>query len=267
MACCAAAYSDGRFRFPGFDKESTMKATSRHNIYVLIHKALRACMSDALVAVGRMDPDDAGEVAATAALVRSLLDFARLHLQSEEDWVHPALEARRPGSSAETRADHLQHRETFAMLETSLRAVEGSAGSAREAAALRLYRHLALFVADNFQHMHVEETENHATLIECYSEEEIHSLEGQIVASHTPAETALAMRWMLPAASAPERAALLSGVRQNAPRPAFEGLLAAVRPYLGARDWAKLEAAIGPLSSGNAAAVQTQPAAVEVDLA
>ena len=44
--------------------------------------------------------------------------------------------------------------------------------SLREVAALRLYRHLALFVADNLQHMHVEETENHATLIECYSEED-----------------------------------------------------------------------------------------------
>lgn len=240
-----------------------MNTTQRHNIYVLIHKAMRACMSDALVAVGRMDPHDAGEVAATAALVRNLLDFARLHLQSEEDWIHPALEMRRAGSSAETRADHLQHREAFVMLETSLRAMEGSTGPAREVAALRLYRHLALFVADNFQHMHVEETENHATLIECYSEGEILALEGSIVGSHTPAETAMAMRWMLPAASAPERAALLGGMRQHAPKPAFEGILASVRPHLSAPDWAKLEAALDLLPVQNEVAVRAQ--AVEVD--
>jgi len=242
-----------------------MNPTQRHNIYVLIHKALRACMSDALVAVGRMDPHDADEVAATAALVRELLQFAHIHLQAEEDWIHPALEMRRAGSSAETRADHLQHREAFAMLETSLRAVEGSAGTAREVAALRLYRHLALFVADNLQHMHVEETENHATLIECYSEEEIGAIEGSIVGSHTPAETAMAMRWMLPAVNAPERAALLAGMRQNAPRSAFDATLAAVRPHLGARDWAKLEAAIGPLAAGNDHAVQPRLQVVEVD--
>ena len=116
-----------------------MNPTQRHNIYVLIHKALRACMSDTLVAVGRMDPYVACEVTSTAALVRNLLEFAHIHLQSEENWFHPALEARRPGSSAETRADHLQHREAFAMLETSLRAVEGSAGPAREVAALRAF--------------------------------------------------------------------------------------------------------------------------------
>jgi hypothetical protein len=242
-----------------------MNPTQRHNIYVLIHKALRACMSDALVAVGRMDPHDAGEVASTAALVRNLLEFARIHLQSEEDWVHPALEARRAGSSAETRADHLQHREAFVMLDTSLRAMEGSAGQAREVAALRLYRHLALFVADNLQHMHVEETENHATLIECYSEEEIRAIEVSIVGSHAPAETAMAMRWMLPAASAPERAALLVEMRQNAPRPAFEATLAAVRPHLSARDWAKLEVAIGSQPTANERAANAQARAVEAD--
>lgn len=241
-----------------------MNPTQRHNIYVLIHKALRACMSDALVAVGRMDPHDAGEVASTSALVRNLLEFARVHLQSEEDWIHPALDARRAGSSAETRADHLQHREAFAMLETSLRAVEGSTGIAREVAALRLYRHLALFVADDFQHMHVEETENHATLIECYSEEEVRAIEASIVGSHTPAETAMAMRWLLPAASAPERAALLVGMRQSAPLPAFEAILAAVRPHLSARDWAKLEAVISPLPAGKDSAVYAQAKAVEV---
>jgi hypothetical protein len=242
-----------------------MNPTQRYNIYVLIHKALRACMSDALVAVGRMDPHDADEVAATAALVRELLQFAHIHLQAEEDWIHPALEMRRAGSSAETRADHLQHREAFAMLETSLRAVEGSTGTAREVAALRLYRHLALFVADNLQHMHVEETENHATLIECYSEEEVLAIEGSIVGSHTPGETAMAMRWMLPAVNAAERAALLGGVRQNAPRPAFDATVAAVRPHLSARDWAKLEAAIGPLAAGNDRAVHARAQAVEVD--
>jgi len=196
-----------------------MNPTQRHNIYVLIHKALRACMSDALVAVGRMDPHDADEVAATAALVRELLQFAHIHLQAEEDWIHPALEMRRAGSSAETRADHLQHRET----------------------------------------------ENHATLIECYSEEEIGAIEGSIVGSHTPAETAMAMRWMLPAVNAPERAALLAGMRQNAPRSALDATLAAVRPHLGARDWAKLEAAIGPLAAGNDHAVQPRLQVVEVD--
>ena len=36
----------------------------RFDMYVGIHKALRPMMTDALLALGRMDPDDAAEVAA-----------------------------------------------------------------------------------------------------------------------------------------------------------------------------------------------------------
>jgi hypothetical protein len=244
-----------------------MNTTDRHNVYILIHKALRACMADVLVTVGRMDPHDPDDVAAAAATVRNLLAFARSHLQHEDDWIHPALEARRAGSSAETSADHLQHREAFDLLEASLRAVESSMGAGREAAALRLYRHLALFVADNLQHMHVEETENHATLIECYSEEEIFAIEGAIIGSHTPDKLAVVMRWMVPAASAPERVGLLAGLRQNAPRPAFDAILALVRPHLSARDWAKLESALDLLPAATGVAARAPAAVVEYSAA
>ncbi len=236
----------------------------RHNPYTLIHKGLRACMTDVLVIVGRIDPHDADDVATAARAVREMLDFARSHLQHEEDWIHTALEARRTGSSAETRTDHLQHREAFTLLEASLRALEDSTGAERAAAALRLYRQLALFVADNFQHMHVEETENQATLIECYTEEEVLVIEAGIVGSLTPAEVALAMRWMLPSASAPERAGVLAAMQRTAPRPAFEGILAGIHPHLSARDRAKLEAALTTTpAASNGAAVRT-PSAMQI---
>jgi hypothetical protein len=222
-----------------------MNPNERFNIYTLIHKGLRACMADALLAVGRMDPDDGADVASAAATVRGLLAFARSHLQHEEDWIHPALEAGRSGSSEETQADHVEHLEALAALEVSLRALEGSTGAARAGAALRLYRQLALFVADNFHHMHVEETENHATFVECFSDDEVIALSDRLVASLTPEEKATAMRWMLPFANAAERVGVLAKIRETAPPPAFEALLALVRPHLSARDVAKLDLALG----------------------
>ncbi len=222
-----------------------MNPNERFNIYTLIHKGLRACMADALLTVGRMDPNDSEDVALAADTVRGLLAFARSHLQHEEDWIHPALEAVRARSSETTRLDHLEHREAFARLEASLRALEGSVGPARAVAALRLYRQLALFVADNFQHMHVEETENHATFVEGYADEEVMALSDRLAASLTPAEKAAAMRWMLPYANAAERAGVLANVRDTAPRPAFEALLELARQHLSRRDAAKLDVALG----------------------
>lgn len=224
-----------------------MKASERFNIYTGIHKGLRACMSEVLLQVGRLDPNDAEEVRAAMAAVRELIGFANGHLRHENEWIHPALEACRPGASVESQADHARHLESFALLEASVRAVESSAPGGRAEAALRLYRQLALFVAENFEHMHVEETENHATLIAGYSDAEVRELDRRLVASVKPELLMTALRWMVPGLGAPQRAELLGAMQASAPRPVFDAVLERVRPHLGARDWAKLGAALGPM--------------------
>jgi len=226
-----------------------MASQQRFNLYAQIHKGLRACMSEVLVSVGRLDPQDDDEVRTAAAAVRGLIDFARDHLAHEEQLIHPALEARRPGASVETHADHLHHLESFRLIEACLREVESSPAAVRADTVQRLYRQLALFVAANFEHMHVEETENHAALCASYSEEEILDLHRTVVASVRPPALMVALRWMIPSSSAPERAALLAGMQRDAPPPVFAAVLELIRPHLSARDWARLGAAIGPMPS------------------
>ena len=221
--------------------------TDRYNIYTLIHKGLRAWMCEVLTTVGRMDPYDPADVAAGLAEVRGLLAGCESHLEHENEYVHTALEARAPGSASATASDHVHHEHALASIEAAVRAVESTTGSARAAAALQLYRQLALFIADNFRHMQVEETDNHATLTAHYSEIEVFAIEQSIVGSLAPEEKMAVMRWMAPSAAPHERAALLSGMQQNAPRPAFEAVLGLIRPHLSTRDWAKLGAAIGPM--------------------
>jgi hypothetical protein len=55
---------------------------------------------------------------------------------------------------------------------------------------------------------------------------------------------ALAMRWMLPHMNPAERAALLRGMRREAPPEVFAGVLGLVQPLLGGRDWLKLHQAL-----------------------
>jgi hypothetical protein len=231
-----------------------MATTDRHNIYVMIHKGLRAWMCDVLTTVGRLDPHDPVDVAAALGEVRALLAGCKSHLVHENEYLHAALEARAPGSSATTALDHEHHEHALVDLEISASAVEGVSGSARVAAVMRLYRQLATFIAENFQHMHVEETENHAALTAHYDEAEVFAIEQAIVGSLTPGEKMATMRWMVPAASPHERAMLLSGMRSNAPRPAFEAVLGLVRPLLSEREVAKLDAAIGPMPQAEATA-------------
>jgi hypothetical protein len=222
-------------------------AAGRFDIYLGVHKGLRSFMADTLTSVGRLDARDADDVARTLAQVRGLLDACRHHLNAEDRFIHAAMEARRPGSAADRAGEHADHAQAFERLEADVRAVERAQPDARAAAALHLYRDLAVFVAENLEHMHAEETAHNAVLWATHGDEEIAEIQHAIVASIHPEAMAVFMRWMIPAMTPAERAGLLGGIQLNAPREVLERILATVRPHLGERDWTKLMAAIAPL--------------------
>lgn len=223
---------------------TTGAAAPRFDIYVLIHKALRAYMCDTLLAVARADADDARDVSAVLAQVRELAGFCANHLRHENDFVHAAMDARRPGSAAQTAGDHVHHEEELDRLRSLADAVEKSGNTERTAALLQLYSCLALFVAENFTHMNVEETQNNTALWSAYTDDELMEIERALVASIAPEEMALVMRWMIPSMSAGERAEMLSGIRASAPEPVFGAMLGIARAHLSDRDWGKLSQAL-----------------------
>jgi Hemerythrin HHE cation binding domain len=213
----------------------------RPDFYSGIHKALRVLMGDTLARVGRLDTDDAAELADTLGRVDALLDAFRGHLAKENTYVHPAIEARRPGATQRVAGEHLEHLENIAALEseaTSLRALPNPT------AALRLYRHLALFVAENLEHMHVEETHHNALLWDAYSDAELEQIHQRILASIEPVEMAVLLPLMVASISPAERAAMLGGMQQQMPPEALRGVLALVRPQLDDTAWDKLARAL-----------------------
>ncbi len=222
------------------------KIAGRYDIYVQIHKGLRSFMMHTLEQLGRMDARDECETAESLAQLRALLGLCRSHLEHENHHLHTAMEARRPGSTARISLEHVHHERSIEALQAAAREVELAAGAARAAAALRLYRALALFVGENFEHMHVEETANNAVLWEVYDDAELAAIERAIVASIAPEEAMLVGRWMLPAMTAGDRAAQLAAMRQTAPAAVLAGMLAMLKQRLSERDWYKLGAALGP---------------------
>jgi len=213
---------------------------ARLDLYASIHKALRSFMADTLGAVGRMDADDADERSATLAQLRSLLDSLEHHAQIEDEFIHPAMQARRPGSASETGAEHQRQRAALRELHRQADAVEGVAVEARAAAAQELYRHLSLVVAGNLAHMHEEETVHNAVLWAEFSDDELAQIHDRIVASIAPPEMAQIVRWMAPSLTPYERAGLFGALQAKAPAQVFQGLLEVARPHLAPNDWNKL---------------------------
>lgn len=222
-----------------------MHTPSRFDIYAPIHKGLRACFAQALVNAGRLDWTDDAEVAAVTAEVLDLLTFCQKHLEKENRFVHPAMEARRPGSAASALTEHVHHEADIAVLREIVLTLRLVPALRREPVARQLYQRLAGFVTDNLAHMAFEEREHNRVLWETHSDAEIQAIEAAIVASLPPEEAGLSLRWMLTAMSAEERAGFLANMRAQAPAEAFAGVLAMLRPLLGDRDRLKLDNALG----------------------
>lgn len=218
----------------------------RLDLYAPIHKALRSFMTDTLARVGRLDVFDRADMAEALAQLDALLSQCANHLKHENEFMHPAIEARLPGGAARIADEHVQHLAAIeALREDARRLVDAGDAAQRPPLALRLYRHLALFVAENFEHMHVEETQHNAALWDHYSDAELAELHGRLMASLPPQEMLAVARWMVPALSPSERAGMLNGARADMPQHAFQALVGSVRPHLDGRAWAKLAPAIG----------------------
>lgn len=217
------------------------QADGRYDIYAGIHKALRLFMFDTLTRLGRLDVHDAAEVSATLGQLRSLLEICRGHLDHENRFVHTAIEAHQPGASVRIAREHLDHLEGIEAL-----AAEATALLAlpRAPAALRLYQHLARFIGENLEHMHIEESQHNAVLWAYCSDDEIAAVEQRLVASLDPADMTAMLRWMVPAMNPGERAKVLGGMQRQMPPEAMRAALGTVRPHLDDTAWAKLADAL-----------------------
>ena len=217
----------------------------RMDLYVSIHKALRSFMTDTLTRIGRIDVADRADRDAALDQLDDLLALCLDHLRHENEFIHAAIEAREPAGSRRIAEEHVEHAESIAALRSEAAALREVNGNDAERLALRLYRHLALFVAENFQHMHVEETAQNALLWQHFSDRELAELHGRILAAISPEQHVVVARWMVPASTPAERARIVGGAKAQMPPEALLGVMSVVRPHIDDAGWAKLAAAVG----------------------
>jgi hypothetical protein len=212
----------------------------------MIHKTLRKMMFDTVYALGCADVVDDREFHASLDQGLALCESCDHHLQKENHYVHPAMEARSPGSTRQILDEHFEHIEEIDFIRTEVARIRGAANESRATEMHRLYLHMTHFLADNLKHMRYEELEHNAVLWAKYSDAELMAIEQRIIANVAPAEMMAILKVAIPAQSHQERAGMLSGMRQSEmPRQAFEAIVQLAREGLATRDWDKLARAIG----------------------
>lgn len=218
---------------------------ARHDMYGAIHKALRSFMMDTLGRVGRLDVFDPEDMDATLGQLDALLTECTSHVKHENEFVHPAIEARRPLGTERIAGEHVEHLAVIASLRKEARYLRTANAALRMSLAHRLYQHLASFVAENFEHMHYEETVHNRALWALYTDAELEAIHGRLMESIPPVELLGIVRWMVPALTPVERIGMLRGLQAEVPPSAFKAVIDQVRPHLDAVAWGKLAPALG----------------------
>lgn len=219
--------------------------TGRVDAYATIHKALRAAMAEMLVQTGRLDCEDATAVQQHCDELHRFVDFCFGHIEHENRFIHPALEARAAGTSQRIAGEHVRHERDLIALRTRIDTLRAAPVELRPDAAYTLYHALGVFVAHNFVHMNIEESQHNPTLWQHYSDAELIAIQDRLVASLSPSEKAYSMRWMLRAMNPPERAAMLGAVKAGAPAEAFAALMRQAQTLLTDADWVSLARTLG----------------------
>ena len=220
----------------------SLDLAGRYDIYGAIHKGLRRALGNLLVRLGIADFTPGAATERLLADLRTQLTLGAAHLDHEEQVIHTALATRLPGSTARLEAQHGHHAARFREIGALIEAVERAIGPARIFAGRDLYLAFSTFVAEDFAHMHEEETVTRPTLCTLFTDAEQAAMEMQIIGSLSPDENIAFMQLMLPAMNPDERAGLLGGMKAGAPPEAFAAVINfAARPTLTAEDFAELE--------------------------
>jgi Hemerythrin HHE cation binding domain len=213
----------------------------RYDLYGAIHKGLRKAQCELLVRLGNTDFSDARATATLLSDLRALLMLAAAHVAHEDNHIHSALRDRGTVSTDRLDDQHEDHRATFAKLESLVAAIEAATPNERSALGRRLYLAFGSYIAHDLEHMHEEENVAAPQLWSLFSDAELMDIENRIVGSLPPEKAMAFMQLMIPAVQPAERAAMLGGMKQQAPREAFDAVIEfAARPNLSAEEFADL---------------------------
>jgi hypothetical protein len=213
-------------------------------MYAFIHKGLRAEMSRCLQSLSSVDARDDAELQPVLEAVSTLLHICRGHVEHENTYVHTAMERRRPGSTRPVALEHVEHVTEIEALECELQRIRLLPSLRRADPLQQFYRRFAHFMAENFVHMAKEETEHNAVLWACYSDDEIRTIEHELVSSIAPEQMGVCLSYMVPAMTPAERATFLGGMRDNMPTEVFAGIIESIAPLLSPAHRTKLADAL-----------------------
>ena len=230
---------------PAESPPSTLRAPGRVDLFGNIHKGIRLALTDLLGRMGNAVFADPATEARIVAQLDEVVTFCEDHRTHEDRLVLPVLGERLHGTLDSVHAAHACQPVHVAELRALADALRTASEDRKQLVGRTLYLHFSTFAAELLLHMAEEERVIQPLLERSFSDDELSAIQGELIASLTPAEKMRAAPWLLRGTNRVERALFLRGVAATAPRAVVDVFLGVARGVLSETDYADLVSSAG----------------------
>jgi hemerythrin-like domain-containing protein len=214
----------------------------RYNIFFPIHKGLRAMLYETAIQLQQTSFVDIDEAAEAIEQVKTVVDLFESHADKEDNYVFPAIASWEPSVVAAFEQEHVEDHELGESLQKWLTAFDYAvAPSAKQTIGEELTKAYIQFMVFNLRHMAKEEQVISPILWRYYTDSELHDITLKIMRAVPQEEMASFSRWMVRGLNNAEILYWLRGVKNSAPAPAFQALLAVAEKELHPHRWSFLQ--------------------------
>jgi hypothetical protein len=215
------------------------------DLYREVHKGLRRALFAVTEQAGRADAANEEDLRNLQAEVSRVTWMLRLHATHEDATIQPLVEQHIPSLAPKIVEAHHVTEETLNALNASAEQLLATPAEKRTPLLHRLYLDIAAFTAFYVAHLGDEEIQSMPALTKAMSQQDLGAALMKIRGAIAPEDMGKMFRVMCPAMNVNERAGMLTGIKMNAPPPAFERMRAIAEEVLPAADYRALATRLG----------------------
>lgn len=214
--------------------------------YDVPHKGLRNALSQMQLLAGKTDYTQPDEVAQLYKLGEDVFKILTIHAEDENEVTLAELEQRCKGCSQHDFDDHEQIHQVQDRLEKLLESIYTKSRSGQDATGEgeEFYLAFSEFHGTYLEHTAEEERVTQPLLWQYFTDEELASHRGKIMARIPPQTLLIWFKFVLPAQSHSERVGLLKGFKKMAPAPYFREGMQVVEKVLSEKEFYDLDQAL-----------------------
>lgn len=216
----------------------------RYNIFFPVHKGLRALLYETAIKLQQTCFDNDAEAAAAIDRLKIVIAIFESHAHKEDDYLFASIAEYEPAIIDAFAQEHKQDHALCENLQKSMATFDAADAANKLAMGEEIMKAFTWFMVFNLTHMAKEEQVINPVLWRYYTDAQLRQITQQIMKSVPQQETAFVSKWMMRGLNNDEVLYWMHGVKDTAPQPAFEALLAVAEKELHPQRWSRVKGAL-----------------------